>query len=188
MSSLIRLALMALLVAGSVAMAFANPTVTDTVGTAYSATDGVLMIDLIGKDTVVLHRASTTDQTEAGARAVTTVSTGYADGGYLRYTAHGFTKLLKILVSSSTAGLVPYAVVTRVQSFHTDGSAEASLGHIDTFFRPLSSTSQELVHDISGTDTYTGTNAASGLWLEYWATENPGVSSLAVVYTIMEQS
>ena len=187
MEKLKRMALMALLVAGSVTMAFADTTALDTVGTGYSSTDGVLMIDIHGKNLTLLSRNSTVDQTVAGAQAVRTYDFGYGDGGYLRYTAHGYTKSLKILVESQTVGLISQAVVVRVQSTKAEGSLPATLGTIQGGFIGIQTVPQEFVVSISGNDTWTGTGDTSGHFLQYRAQENPGVSSLSVVYSIMEQ-
>ncbi|MEI6873528.1 MAG: hypothetical protein WCL50_00195 [Spirochaetota bacterium] len=191
MEKLMRMALIALLVAGSATMAFADTTATDTVGTGYSVTDAVLMIDIAGKNQTTLHRESIWDQTVAGARAIATNYNYLADGGYLRYTAHGYTKLLKIMVESQTQDYVEGTLFVKTKSAKADGSLEATLGHFDTlsFTGIYSSYATPLVHDISGSDTWTGTSVDSGLFLEYGTDQTaPGVSSIVVIYTIMEQS
>jgi hypothetical protein len=187
MRSLARLALLTLLLGVALA-AFANPTVTDTVGTGYSVTDAVLMIDIAGKNTAHLTRSSITVQTEAGARAETFSNLGYAEAGYLRYTAHGYTKLLKIMVESQTQGYISTSVHVGILSTKAHGSAFETLGSIPQWATEIRPVSTLLIPDISGSDTWTGTNVDSGLLLFYETSFDPGVSSFVVTYTIMEQS
>ncbi|MEI6873529.1 MAG: hypothetical protein WCL50_00200 [Spirochaetota bacterium] len=188
MRLLARVALMALLAAGAAAAAFAATTVTDTVGTAFSATDGVLMLGIAGEDQAVFTIRRNTDQSVAGARATTVINWEAAsDGGYLRYTAHGYTKPLKIMVESPTVGYVPCSISARAFIVNADGSDGSTLGSISGFWYPVLAYAIEFISGISGTDTWTGTDTHSGVFLHYEIYFDPGVSSIDVVYSIMEQ-
>ncbi|MEI6873526.1 MAG: hypothetical protein WCL50_00185 [Spirochaetota bacterium] len=189
-----------LVIMGALALAtvsaFAATTALDTVGTAYSATDGVIMIGLYGNvNSYVLRGSSVYGATTAGQRASPTFSGSNGDELWLRFTLHGKNSC-KVTVVTDTAGYVDGSIEVDCMDFQADGSAKDTLGayHLRwPYHVPIKKLStggaQDLVTGISGVDTWTGLNSHSGGWLMYALQAPPGagVTSVNVIYTIMEE-
>lgn len=166
----------------------AATTATDTVGTAYTSSSEVLMLGIAGANQAVLEVGDIMDQTEAGARAEARATWAVSDGGYLRYTAHGFTYSFKVMVESQTVGYVDGSIALRTLWFVEGGSPRITLGFADDPWHAIRRTPFTWIKDISGTDTWTGTTYHDGVMLQYFTTEQDlGVSSIEVVCTMIAQ-
>jgi len=163
----------------------------DMVGTSYSSSGKTLLLGIKGNNTVIMTLTEKITGSVPGAQAEVTPSSPYVDGGYLRYTAQGYGTC-KITVETTTDGYLVNEqngmghLVVWVSAMKADGSAAATLGTIPGGGISVMFRAQEFITKISGTDTYTGTLADSGAHLRYRLFENPGVTAVDIVFTIIE--
>ena len=180
----------------SVGMVFADDvsldaTATDAVGVAYSIGGTVMVLGIVDNDAVSLTlNGGAYGVTVPGEQA--TLSGGAASttgtGGYLHYTLYGMDTS-KITVEATAVANVGYAANTlsvKINNIVDAGSGSATLGTGSATYVGINTTAADLVTAIAGTDTYTGTTSAQGAQVEYQLSGDPGVSTVNVLYTIVE--
>ncbi|WP_320130604.1 hypothetical protein [uncultured Sphaerochaeta sp.] len=180
----------------SVGMAFADDlsldaTATDAVGVAYSIDGTCMVLGIVDNDAVSLTLSGGAyGVTVPGEQATLSgaVSSTTATGGYLHYTLYGMGTS-KITVEATEAANTGYAADTlsvKINNIVDAGSGSATLGTGSSTYVGINTTAADLVTAITGTDTYTGTTTAQGAQVEYELSGNPGVSTVNVLYTIVE--
>jgi hypothetical protein len=191
MRKLIGIALVISLAIGS--GAFAAESVTDTVGVSYDASGKVVLLGMVGTNTVMLRlNGGSYGQTTAGARAALGggSSSVEAVGGYLHYTTYGEVDQ-KITVqkdSSTTFGYLANSLSVRISNVVAGGSVIGDLGLASGTYQGISTTVHTLIQGIIGYNTWTGTGATEGAQVMYQLSADPGVSSVDVLYTILANS
>ena len=173
--------------------AFAATTALDTVGTAYSVTDGAILLGFVGGG-ASLSAHGVWKQTEPGARASLDAISDSKASGSLQYTLHGKGSC-KITVTTETLNYRPNSLWVACYSFSAGGSDNATLGQSVAVWpgsTPIINSTQvdgvqDFITGISGADTWTGTGANEGAMVQYGLFANPGVSSVVVTYTIVEE-
>lgn len=198
MKKALGIAMIMLVAMGAGAFAAANATATDNVGVGYSISGNVALLALIDKDQVSLTlNGGAYQATTAGERATLQGGAAAAEGtgGWLHYTLRGYTGQ-KITVQKAASGNTGYndnTLSVKIAAFNTDGTSGAkySAPTADVYttysstYLGISGTAAELITGISGADTWTGTATSQGAQVKYQLNGNPGVTTVAVLYTLI---
>jgi len=204
------LALAAVFMMFAAATAYTQTTATEDIAVSWASNDNVLLLEVDNNtydlSSTGLSGSDSYSASEPGARATSSTSTDSARGGVLNYTLHG-QSTSKVTVHSNTSG---YGDGTLGVQVSTDGATEEiiygdggdttgmtntsdELGTVAAGPVGIQGTALDLITDIAGADSWTGTSgdptsgSQGGAPLYYTLNTSAGVSSVEVTYTITAQ-